>query len=128
MEGTRTNLVCLIKNTKQKVLGSIAVELARDATPTRHELRYVWRNKNIGLVSGLFVRSLSVRQHERGNGYGSFLLSEAKSFAQRELLPLYIDVHSVRMDLRKWLRSFGFAESIFWHNSRETLMVRYRHY
>ncbi|MEQ1813819.1 MAG: GNAT family N-acetyltransferase [Candidatus Nitrotoga sp.] len=128
MEGTRTNFEFVVKDTKQKLLASMIIELALHVPPTPFEVRYIWLRRETGLISGLHIRRLYTELTHRRNGYASHLVNEAIAYSRQVLIPLYIDVRAERMDLRKWLRSFGFAESIFWYNSGERPMVRYRFY
>jgi len=124
----RTPFEKVIRDTRGKEVGAVSIEHVFEATPLLYEWRYIWLKRAMGPVSGIFIRRLHIAPKERGRGYGTLLLREAIDYSHKALLPLYIDVPGRRMDLRRWLRSFGFSENIFWHNTCDTPMVRYRYY
>jgi GNAT superfamily N-acetyltransferase len=112
----------LIKDSKQ--IGNLVLACLHNAPPRprdylRHDgCAYLPQTR-------IEIRELSVIESERGEGYGDTLLHLAITRARHSQLILTIDVPTVRNDVRRWLRSWGFQERIFWRSSQGIPFVMY---
>ena len=110
---------------KDERAGILRVTVAKDATPTAHEKRWVWGHEHLAPTNGIFIRSLRVAESMRGQGFGSHLLHEATKLGR--LLEMKVHIHTpvANTRMRRFLRANDFFESIFWHTPKHVLMVRY---
>ena len=110
---------------KDEPVGTLLVTVATDVLPTPYERKWMWGHELSPRMSGIYIKHLFVARHARGEGFGSNLLLEAVKLGRGVGRHVYINTPVANTSARRFLRSNGFSENIFWFTPDHTLMVRY---
>ncbi len=110
---------------KDETVGTLLVTVVTDMFPTPYERKWMWGHESSSRMSGINIKHLFVACHARGLGFGSHLIFEAVKLGRTMVCHVYINTPASDSPARRFLRSSGFTENIFWYTPDHTLMVRY---